>query len=481
MITSVRGNTFQNIRMAKTGMQQEKPRVYTVSSLTRLVREMMEEQVGPVWVEGEVSRPVRPASGHLYLTLKDKDCQLKAVVFKNRLNYLAFVPEEGTSVLAFGRLTVYEPRGEYQLIVEHLEPLGAGALALAFEQLKEKLAQEGLFDQERKKTLPILPRRVAVVTSPTGAALYDFLRILRRRHPGLNILVAPVRVQGQEAPGMIARALADLNQMDRPPEVVVVTRGGGSLEDLWAFNTEEVARAVAASKIPVVSAVGHEVDFTICDFTADVRASTPSAAAEILIRPRDEWLDRINSQTDRLLAAMESRLNQEAAALSHLSGRLSDPRRMMERRTLRIADLTDRLALAGERFLRDMENRRDGLAARLAARSPQNGLVLARERLTALESNLRWRMESLLGARAEKAGQMFEMLGSLSPLKILARGYSLTRLPDGRVLRSAGEVGPGDRVEVILARGELGCLVSESRPGPGPETPQKKNQGRRSG
>ena len=212
-------------------MQQEKPRVYTVSSLTRLVRDLMEEQVGPVWVEGEVSRPVRPASGHLYLTLKDKDCQLKAVVFKNRLNYLAFVPEEGTSVLAFGRLTVYEPRGEYQLIVEHLEPLGAGALALAFEQLKEKLAREGLFDQERKKPLPILPPPGGPWSPrPPARPCTIFCGSSAAATRGLNILVAPVRVQGQEAPGMISQALADLNQMDRPPEVVVVTRGGGSLE-----------------------------------------------------------------------------------------------------------------------------------------------------------------------------------------------------------------------------------------------------------
>ncbi len=452
-------------------MSRQRPRVYTVSTLTRLVREMMEEQVGPVWVEGEVSRPVRPASGHLYLTLKDKDCQIKAVVFKNRLSYLGFMPEDGTSVLAFGRLTVYEPRGEYQLIVEHLEPLGAGALALAFEQLKEKLAKEGLFDPERKKPLPLLPRRVAVVTSPTGAALYDFLRIIRRRHPGLHLLIAPVRVQGQEAPAMIAQALADLNRLDPLPEVIVAARGGGSLEDLWAFNTEEVARAVAASEVPVVSAVGHEVDFTICDFAADVRASTPSAAAEILIRPRDEWLAQIENQKARLCTALEHRLSRSGLALSGLSRRLSDPRRMMERRRLRVADLTDRLALAGTWYLQVREGRRAGLTARLAAGSPRTRLALGEERLRGLEENLRWRMETALRGRAQRAGRLFEMLGSLSPLSILARGYSLTRLPDGKVLRSAREVGPGDRVDVLLAKGELGCLVSETRPGPEPEGP----------
>jgi len=304
-------------------------KVYTVSELTGLVRSLVEDQVGLVWVEAEVTGPRSPASGHLYLTLKDSSAQLKAVIFKNRLRYLGFRPEEGMQVLAFGRLTVYQPRGEYQLVIDHLEPLGTGALALAFDQLKKKLAQEGLFDEDRKKPLPLLPRRVAVVTSPSGAALWDFLKIIGRRHPGLSIQVYPVQVQGQAAPGMIVEALADLNRLALPPEIIVLARGGGSWEDLWPFNSESVARAIAASDVPVVSAVGHEVDLTIADLAADLRASTPSAAAEIIIRPKAEWLAEIGSLSARLADNLQQRLARRLVQVANLTKRLADPRRKL--------------------------------------------------------------------------------------------------------------------------------------------------------
>ena len=331
-----------------------------------------------------------------------------------------------------------------------------------------------------KRPLPLLPRRVAVVTSPTGAALFDFLKIIHRRHPGLNILIAPVRVQGREAPAMIAAALADLNRLAEPPEVIVVARGGGSLEDLWAFNTEEVARAVAASKIPLISAVGHEVDFTIADFVADLRAPTPSAAAELLIRPRREWLELIAGLRTRLARAAREDLSRRGLGVAGLARRLKDPARMIERRLLRTADLTDRLDRAWRGHLAGLERRRGALSGRLAALWPGQRLARARERLGSLGKDLEWRMAGVLKDAAERSERLFSMLNSLSPLNILARGYSLTRLPEGRVLTDAREVGPGDKVEVLLARGELSCLVSCASPdrclgGEGPKPGRKRS------
>jgi len=449
--------------------QRASPMVFTVSQLTGRIRDLLEREVGSVWVEGEVSRPVLPASGHLYLTLKDSASQIKAVIFKNRLRYLAFRPEDGVQVLAFGRLTVYEPRGEYQLVVDHLEPLGTGALALAFEQLKKKLAAEGLFDQDRKKPLPVLPRRVAVVTSTSGAALWDFLKIIHRRHPGLHILVYPVLVQGEAAPGMISQALLDLNRLDPPPEVIVVGRGGGSLEDLWAFNTEVVARAIAGSKVPVISAVGHEVDYTIADFTADLRASTPSAAAELLIRPREEWLAELEGLSSRLSQALGAGLASWRARAQGASKRLLDPRRMIERWLVRTAGDTDRLGLAVERTYALSLARTRAAAGRLTAQSPDRRMGHLRERLSRLERGLALCLAGRLEGERARAGALAERLAGLSPLAVLSRGYSLTQRADGRVVRSAGMVEPGDRVRVRLGRGELGCLVEEVLAGGPPE------------
>ena len=436
-----------------------RPRVYTVSGLTGAIKELLEGDIGPVWLEGEVSNPRRPASGHLYFSLKDSGALLKAVLFRNRMRYASFKPNDGDQVLAFGLLGVYEPRGEYQLIVDHLEPLGAGALAAAFEQLKAKLAEEGLFNQDRKKPWPTMPARLAVVTSPTGAALWDFLRVLGRRFDGLEILVYPVRVQGDSAPGEIARALDEINR-DRPDvDGIVVARGGGSLEDLWAFNTEEVARAIARSARPVMSAVGHEVDFTIADFTADVRASTPSAAGELVITPKADWQTRIEERQNRLADLVLTRLTGQRSALGQLTARLIDPRRRLIDQRLRLAELTDRLAAATERALgrarSDLDRQSDALAG-----VGRRGLTAARrQRIDQLQNQMTWLMKTGLDRNGGRLAALAERLQALSPLAVLGRGYSLTRDRTGSVIYDSDQAAVGDRVEVLLNKGALVCLV----------------------
>src|SRR5262245_30244611 len=303
-------------------------RVFTVSELTRAVKNTLEGRFGGLWVEGEISNLRVHTSGHVYFTLKDDEAQVRAVLFRGRMRRVRFEPADGLHVLAFGRLEVYAVRGEYQLVCDVLEPKGLGALQLAFEQLKARLAAEGLFDAARKRPLPVLPRRVGLVTSPTGAAVRDFLRVVTRRFAGLQVLVCPVRVQGDTAAGEIAEALATLNRRG-DLDVIVVARGGGSLEDLWAFNEEAVARAIAASKIPVISAVGHETDVTIADFVADLRAPTPSAAAELVVREKAQLVAHLGSLRERLQGAVGQRVRRWRERLDDLGRRrvLTDPAR----------------------------------------------------------------------------------------------------------------------------------------------------------
>ncbi len=437
------------------------PRVFSVSELTARVRELLEKNLGLIWVEGEVSSPRHPPAGHLNFNHNHPKAGVKAVIFSARRRHLGFEPEEGMQVLAFGALTVYEPRGEYQLVIEHLEPLGAGALALAFEQLKVKLAREGLFDPERKKPLPILPRRVAVVTSPSGAALWDFLRIIKRRFPGLTIQIYPVPVQGEAAPGLIVRALTELNDLCPAPEVIVLTRGGGSLEDLWPFNTEVVARAVAASKIPVISAVGHEVDFTIADFAADVRAATPSNAAELLVRPKVEWLAEVRTWEIRLIRAAARRVETVRLEVKALRGRLIDPRRSINLWRLSLDDLIFRLDGALKRGFEARRSRAALLSSRLAAVSPRPLLSRLTARKSALNQALAWQVRACVKEARSRIGSAAERLEALSPLAVLGRGYSLTYDRRGRLVRAAATVKVDDRVSVRLKEGGLGCLVKE--------------------
>ena len=416
-------------------------KVLNVSELTARIGEALEERFPAVWVEGEISNFYLHGSGHAYFTLKDADAQVRAVLFRTRMRRIKFEPADGLHVLAFGAIEVYRQRGEISLVVELLEPKGLGALQLAFEQLKARLQAEGLFDQARKRELPRFPRRIGIATSPTGAAIQDMLRVIGRRYGALNIVISPCRVQGDGAAEEIAQAIRDLNALG-DVDVIIVGRGGGSIEDLWAFNQETVARAIAGSKVPVVSAVGHEVDFTIADFVADLRAPTPSAAAELVVREKQAVVDT--------LAQLRARLERSAAR----------PLRDLERR---VDELTVRL----RRGLRGEVSRaghRVALATRaLRAADPVARVTSGRHRLEGLESRLiasftRRCDRARSGLRAAVA-----RLDSLSPLAVLGRGYSLTRARTGEFVRSASQVKAGDDVQVLLQRGSLDARVTATK------------------
>jgi exodeoxyribonuclease VII large subunit len=445
-------------------------RVYTVSELTAAIKDQLEARFGGLWVSGEISNWRVVSSGHAYFTLKDDGAQLRAVLFRSRARRLRFDPADGLSVLAFGNLDLYAARGEYQLVCEALEPRGLGALQLAFEQLKARLAAEGLFDAARKRPLPVLPRRIGLITSPTGAAVRDFLRVITRRFAGIQVLVSPVHVQGELAVPEIVQALRDLNRLG-DLDVLVLARGGGSLEDLWAFNEEPVARAIAASKIPVISAVGHETDVTIADFVADLRAPTPSAAAELVVREKVHLIAQLESFEGRLHRAARQRVARLAERLQDLARRrvLTDPARPLRDWQRRVDDLATRLSRAVRR--RSAEAReRVSRAARALRPEVLRSSLRPTERLL---GELRQRLEQSARAEPKRRRHAIESLASrldsLSPLAVLARGYAICTLESGRTVRRAGEVGVGTPVWVRLAEGSLGCRVEDVRaPEPGP-------------
>ena len=435
--------------------------VCTVSELAMRIKASLEEQFPAVWVEGEISNLRTPSSGHAYFTLKDDGAQLRCVLFRGRGRRVAFQPEDGMQVLAFGGLDVYVARGEYQLVVELLEPKGVGALQLAFEQLKRRLEAEGLFDAARKRPLPSFPRTIGIVTSPTGAAVRDMLHVIGRRFADLRILITPVRVQGEEAPGEIVRALRDLQEIAEL-DVVIVGRGGGSIEDLWAFNDERVARAIAACRVPVISAVGHETDFTIADFVADLRAPTPSAAAELVVQEKLQVARALVDLYENLKQGMAGRLDRERARIESLAKRrvLTDAARALRDLHRRLDDLTARLTLGVRGSQRQVAHRLS--LARNALRSLNPVARIANG--TALLSQLRGRLASAAVHSVKASRHRFDaavgQLDSLSPLAVLGRGYSLTRLlPSGAIVRSAAQTRPGDAVEILLHRGALDARV----------------------
>jgi exodeoxyribonuclease VII large subunit len=443
-------------------------RVFTVAELTRAIKDTLEGRFGGLWVEGEISNLRVHTSGHVYFTLKDEEAQVRAVLFRSRVRRLRFAPADGLHVLAFASLDVYAARGEYQLVCEVLEPKGRGALQLAFEQLKTRLAAEGLFDRDRKRPLPALPRRVGLVTSPTGAVVRDFLRIVTRRFPGIQVLVCPVRVQGETAAAEIADALGLLDRLGGL-DVIVLARGGGSLEDLWAFNEEGVARAIAASKIPVVSAVGHETDVTIADFAADLRAPTPSAAAELVVPERAELGRRLVTLGTRLGRALRQRTGRLAERLADFRRRrvLTDPARPLRDWARRVDDLGVRL---GRGMARRVTRTREGLdrAGRALRPALLAGPVRHHRRLVEQLGHRLGRTVRGETARRRRAVEaMAGRLDGLSPLACLARGYAIATLVSGEVLTDAARVHPGTRVVVRLHAGSLGCAVETvERPRP---------------
>jgi exodeoxyribonuclease VII large subunit len=444
---------------------QGERRVLTVTELTIRVRDLLESQFFEVWVEGELSNCKIWNTGHLYFTLKDQSSQLRGFMFRSSLRYLKFKPTDGLKVVARGKLSVYEPKGEYQLTCEHLEPQGLGALQLAFDQLKKRLQEEGLFDTARKRPLPALPRKIGIVTSLDGAAIKDIIKVLRRRHASVQIVIRPARVQGEGAALEVARAIRALGRVDGV-DVMIVGRGGGSIEDLWAFNEEIVARAIAAAPVPVISAVGHESDVTIADFVADRRAPTPSAAAEIVIAAKDEFCQRIDRLGDRLRASLRARVQDSSRrvhilaarpAFAGLPGRVAMRGRLATElsheltRTMRV-----KLAVR-QRQLQQLQRRLEAgdLGRRLAG--IRTRLATAQGRLTGAIARRRHRADLRL---REGVGR----LESLSPLAVLGRGYAVCWNDERtRLIRDAALVAPGDRVTITLAKGELNCDVRSKR------------------
>ena len=439
---------------------QPQRRIFTVRDLVGMVRTAVEREYTDIWIGGEISN-YRPAeSGHLYFTLKDGEAQLRVVMFRTQARLLRFCPDNGMEVLARGRVTVYESRGELQLIAEYIEPKGAGALQIAFEQLKAKLATEGLFDQSRKKLIPTLPRCIGVVTSPRGAAIHDMLNVLRRRHASARLLIYPAQVQGEGAPSEVAAGIRYFNK-SRKVDVIVVARGGGSLEDLAAFNDEGLARVIAASELPVISAIGHETDFTIADFVADLRAATPSAAAELVISARQHLEDQITSLTRRLDHGIRYRLMLKRQGFQELGEhravlRVTDA---IRRREQRLDDYSGRLLASETQLLRGYRRRLDLAVIRVRHRDLRRLFQGMHKSLQTVQSQLPRAMRTVLFTRRARWEQLSARLDSLSPLKILDRGYAVVFGPAGKPLIDSAQVAAGDELKVRLAKGELEARV----------------------
>lgn len=438
--------------------------VYAVSELADILRGLIEDSLPSVWVSGEISNFSRPASGHWYFTLKDDRAQLRCAMFKNVNYYVRPQPKDGDAVLVRAKVGIYPARGELQLIVEHLEAAGTGALLRAFEQLKTKLAAEGLFDAALKRPLPKLPRRIGIITSGTGAALQDILNALRRRWPLAEVALYPVPVQGKEAPPAIIRALREL-PVRAPVDVILLARGGGSLEDLWAFNDEGVARAIRACPVPVVSGVGHEIDFTIADFAADVRAATPTAAAELATPDIGERYAQVDTLDIALITLTRRRLLALRERLMQLSARVQTlhPGRRLHERAQRLDELDERLrhAMRGR-----LAAKRDALlraGRRFDTAAPLPKLLARHERVAVLASRLRLQGRNLLTDRSSRLRQAEALLNSLNPSAVLERGYALALSADGRVLRDAAAVVAGERVTIRLGRGGFDADVVETR------------------
>lgn len=434
--------------------------VYTVAALNREVRELLEGTFPPIWVEGELSNVARPASGHLYFSLKDAEAQIRCAMFRNRNQGLTFQPKSGEKVLVRARVGLYAPRGDFQLIVDRMEPAGAGALRQAFEALKAKLDAEGLFAEERKRPLPTAPRRLGVITSPTGAAIHDVLTVLARRCPWLSVLVYPVPVQGEGAAeqiGEMIRLASERAEVD----ALLLTRGGGSLEDLWAFNEEPVARAIAECTLPLVSAVGHEVDVTIADFVADRRAPTPSAAAEMLSPDGAAWARRTRELSQRLIAQQTRQLAQHRERHGKLSERLlkQHPRRRLQERSQRVDELEMRLTNVMRHRIQAHTVRYNHLATRFDRQSPRHLIETLQKQTQDLRRRLTQAAEHMLEPRRQRLASTVRALEAVSPLATLSRGYAIVKDEQGNVLRDAASVTVDTTIEARLGRGRLTARV----------------------
>jgi len=433
--------------------------VFTVSELTKEIQRLLDDRFDFLWLEGEISNFSSPVSGHYYMVIKDEKSRIKAVMFRFQTRYLRFLPENGMKVLARGRIGVYTPRGEYQLILDYLEPVGVGALALAFEQLKTKLAARGIFDNEIKKPIPFLPQRVAVITSPTGAAILDFLKIIYRRFANIDITIIPVRVQGKESQEDIVKAI-ELVNMKLKADVIVLTRGGGSLEDLCGFNQENVAMAIRASHIPVVSAVGHEIDLTISDLAADFRAPTPSAAAELLVAEKESLLNRLGEIKKRLITGIMHKIKEQNRELLRLTATIRDPRKRLADTWIRLDEIHARILRLTGLVILDSRRRLETEKRNLIIQSPTNIINSLKERLDIRKMLLVRSMNKLIVEKQKAVSHQRKRISDLSPMAILKRGYSITlKLPEKSLLKDTSGVKKGNQVRVLLAEGELECRV----------------------
>jgi exodeoxyribonuclease VII large subunit len=438
-------------------------RIWTPRTLMSSVRTQVEREYGDIWVEGEVSN-FRPAeSGHLYFTLKDDDAQLRVVMFRTQARLLRFRPENGLEVLARGRVTIYEARGELQLSAEYLEPKGAGALQIAFEQLKAKLQAEGLFDADRKKPIPALPQRIGIVTSPRGAAIQDVLNILRRRHTGVNVVIYPAQVQGEAAASELSAGIRYFNRA-KNVDVIIVARGGGSTEDLAAFNDEGLARTIAGSHLPLISAVGHETDFTIADFVADLRAPTPSAAAEMVIQSRSQLEDAIGGLRQRLGRAVRYQFMLARQTLNELAqhGAMAGIRDVVRRRQLRLDDLTYRLSRAYEANAHEKRRRLEVAGTRLRHFDLRRVLGGMRREMDARGATLHSTMRNLLLRRRARLAEAAARLESLSPVSILERGYALVFDAAGKLVKDPAQVQSGDEITARVSKGAFAAVVKKA-------------------
>lgn len=438
--------------------------IFTISRLVRESRAVLEGSFPMLWLEGEISNYSRPASGHIYFSLKDEAAQVRCAMFRTRNLQLRFTPANGMHVLVRARVTLYEPRGEFQIVVEQMEEAGIGVLQRAFEALKSRLGQEGLFDPAHKRALPATPQRLGVITSPSGAAIRDILSVLKRRYPLLPVLIYPVPVQGEGAGKAIATAINLANERNEC-DVLIVGRGGGSLEDLWAFNEEVVARAIYNSTIPIVSAVGHEIDFTIADFVADLRAPTPSAAAELISPEMAELQQRLARQQQRLRNAIRAALQQSQRQLGWLGQRLQQqhPGQQLQQRAQRLDELELRLLQNVNVQLRHQGHRLQQLAIRLHHNSPHYRLQQLHIRHQHLQQRLHRGWQSSLADKKQQLAAASRALNNISPLATLERGYAIVQTPAGNVVRDATSVKPGDKIEARLSQGMLVCTVHEIR------------------
>lgn len=433
--------------------------IFSVSQLNRQARQLLETHLPLLWVEGELSNVSIPSSGHWYFTLKDDQAQVRCCMFRNRNMLVRFKPQQGQHVLLRARVSLYEGRGDYQIIAEHMEEAGSGALQRAFDELKHKLSQEGLFNEAHKKELPSLPKHIGVITSPTGAAIHDVLSVLDRRFAGIPVTVIPVAVQGKESAPQIVKAIELANRAGLF-DVLLLTRGGGSMEDLWSFNEEIVARAIFNSALPIVSAVGHEVDFTIADFVADLRAPTPSAAAELLVPDADDWLDKFIGFEVLLEEAMLRRLQQWQKHLHNLRQRLRHPRERLEQQSQRLDNLELRLKIHIKNLLGDYKNRIQQLQIRQQAHHPQVRLRELNERIASHHQRLQKAQYRIIERKQQALGEAVRMLNTLNPLSTLERGYGLiTDAQTQKVITNSNQVKPGTSVNARVAQGEFVCRV----------------------